>query len=128
MSKKEIGIIILIGFVIFLITIGIMYMALNNNSKVQNKDSMEKITVGNYTINFGKYKGIEEEYNPGTESMNKKEVFLEISQTMIKNGNSETYEIKNNKLVISSGIEYQVLANNKIELLVGGGIIYEYQG
>ena len=131
MSKKEISIIILIGVVIFSLTIIIMYLISNNkthNNKSESKNDTKILTVGKYKVSYGKYKGVEEEYDPETENTNKKDVFLEISKTMIKSGDhNETYTIKNYKIVTSNGLEYEVIGNNKLELLVGGGIIYEYQ-
>ena len=131
MSKKEISIIILIGVVIFSLTIIIMYLISNNkthNNKSESKNDTKILTVGKYKVSYGKYNGVEEEYDPETENTNKKDVFLEISKTMIKSGDhNETYTIKNYKIVTSNGLEYEVIGNNKLELLVGGGIIYEYQ-
>ena len=59
--------------------------------------------------------------------MDKEIVYIEITNTMIKkDGSALTYSIKGDKLNTGNGLEYEVIANNKIELLVGGGIIYEY--
>lgn len=137
MDKKQIGIIVVIGVIAFAITMGIMYLQSNKsstNTNTENTSSTKKVTnteikVGNYTIKYGKYKGVEEEYDPDNDIMNKKNVFVEITETMIKTGDySETYIISGNKLVTSNRIEYEVIENNKIVLLAGGGIEYEYQG
>lgn len=133
MDKKQIVLITIVGLVIISLTIGVMYKISNKdnnfkgNGKTEEKQRINEINVGNYTIKYGKYKGVIEEYNPDTETMDKEIVYIEITNTMIKkDGNALTYSIKGDKLNTGNGLEYEVIANNKIELLVGGGIIYEY--
>ena len=133
MEKKQIVIVILIGFVTILLTLGIMYAILNlkNNNSNSNstRSNKNQIKVGNYTVNYGKYIGIEKEYAPDTDTVTEKNVYLELTNTMIKiSNNIQTYTIIGNKLVTSNKLEYEVIGNNRIQLLVGGGITYEYQG
>ena len=114
MGKKEILLISLIGLVIFLLSIIVTYNLISNDNK---SDNSNKIIVGNYSLDIGTYKGEEVEYD------SRKEVFLELSRDKI---NSEDYIIKGNKFYVNNQEMYEVIADNKILLLAGGGIEYEY--
>lgn len=90
MDKKQIVLITIVGLVIISLTIGVMYKISNKdnnfkgNGKTEEKQRINEINVGNYTIKYGKYKGVIEEYNPDTETMDKEIVYIEITNTMIK--------------------------------------------
>jgi hypothetical protein len=129
MERKHIIITVIVGLLVLGVTIGIMYFAYNKKSSLP-KETAKKIElkVGNYTLKYGKYKGQEVDYNPDSVQVHYKDVYLELTETMIIiNDNKQTYKIEDNKIVSSSGIEYEVIANNKIRLLAGGGVEYEYQ-
>ena len=123
MSKKQIIILIVVFFsVIFISTIS-MYFLFNSNRNNRTKiDNVLK--VGTYTLNYGQYKGYEEEYNYDTETVEKKEITLNLSKTEI---NNQTYEVKGTALYVNGYEMYQVVANNKIRLLAGSGVDFEYE-
>ena len=129
MSKKQIGILVGTGVFVIIITIGVFYFISNKELKSKNnKEEITDITVGDYNLKLGKYKGIVEEYDYDNDKMNQNTVYLELTDTMIKtDGRSDTYTIKGNKLVTSSNLQYEVIANNKIVLLAGGGVEYSYE-
>ena len=59
----------------------------------------------------------------------KTESKMELTKKEIKvNSYKSTYSVKGNKLITSSGIEYEVFDNNKLRLLAGSGIEYRYEG
>ena len=93
-----------------------------------NKDESPKISnvlkVGDYTLQYGQYKGIEEEYNADTQTLEKKEIILNLSKNKI---NDEFYEVKGMSLYINGYEMYKVIANDKIKLLAGEGVDFEYE-
>ena len=121
MSKKE----FLILIIVFLSVIAISALSIYF---IFNKDESSKISnvlkVGDYTLQYGQYKGIEEEYNADTQTLEKKEIILNLSKNKI---NDEFYEVKGMSLYINGYEMYKVIANDKINLLAGEGVDFEYE-
>ena len=121
MSKKE----FLILIIVFLSVIAISALSIYF---IFNKDESPKISnvlkVGDYTLQYGQYKGIEEEYNADTQTLEKKEIILNLSKNKI---NDEFYEVKGMSLYINGYEMYKVIANDKIKLLAGEGVDFEYE-
>lgn len=121
MSKKE----FLILIIVFLSVIAISALSIYF---IFNKDESSKISnvlkVGDYTLQYGQYKGIEEEYNADTQTLEKKEIILNLSKNKI---NDEFYEVKGMSLYINGYEMYKVIANDKIKLLAGEGFDFEYE-
>ena len=121
MSKKE----FLILIIVFISVIAISALSIYF---IFNKDESPKISnvlkVGDYTLQYGQYKGIEEEYNADTQTLEKKEIILNLSKNKI---NDEFYEVKGMSLYINGYEMYKVIANDKIKLLAGEGVEFEYE-
>ena len=121
MSKKE----FLILIIVFISVIAISALSIYF---IFNKDESPKISnvlkVGDYTLQYGQYKGIEEEYNADTQTVEKKEIILNLSKNKI---NDEFYEVKGMSLYINGYEMYKVIANDKIKLLAGEGVDFEYE-
>ena len=121
MSKKE----FLILIIVFISVIAISALSIYF---IFNKDESPKISnvlkVGDYTLQYGQYKGIEEEYNADTQTLEKKEIILNLSKNKI---NDEFYEVKGMSLYINGYEMYKVIANDKIKLLAGKGVDFEYE-
>lgn len=121
MSKKE----FLILIIVFLSVIAISALSIYF---IFNKDESSKISnvlkVGDYTLQYGQYKGVEEEYNADTQTLEKKEIILNLSKNKI---NDEFYEVKGMSLYINGYEMYKVIANDKIKLLAGEGVDFEYE-
>ena len=121
MSKKE----FLILIIVFISVIAISALSIYF---IFNKDESPKISnvlkVGDYTLQYGQYKGIEEEYNADTQTLEKKEIILNLSKNKI---NDEFYEVKGMSLYINGYEMYKVIANDKIKLLAGEGVDFEYE-
>ena len=127
MSKKEFLILIIVFISVIAISALSIYFIFNNNHE-KNTDESSKISnvlkVGDYTLRYGQYKGIEKEYNADTQTVEKKEIILNLSKYKI---NDEFYEIKGMSLYINGYEMYKVIANDKIKLLVGEGVDFEYE-
>lgn len=121
MSKKE----FLILIIVFISVIAISALSIYF---IFNKDESPKISnvlkVGDYTLQYGQYKGVEEEYNADTQTLEKKEIILNLSKNKI---NDEFYEVKGMSLYINGYEMYKVIANDKIKLLAGEGVDFEYE-
>ena len=121
MSKKEFLILIIVFISVIVISALSIYF-------IFNKDESSKISnvlkVGDYTLQYGQYKGIEEEYNADTQTLEKKEIILNLSKNKI---NDEFYEVKGMSLYINGYEMYKVIANDKIKLLAGEGVDFEYE-
>lgn len=121
MSKKE----FLILIIVFISVIAISALSIYF---IFNKDESPKISnvlkVGDYTLQYGQYKGIEEEYNADTQTLEKKETILNLSKNKI---NDEFYEVKGMSLYINGYEMYKVITNDKIKLLAGEGVDFEYE-
>lgn len=128
MNKKQIIIILIVGIVTFLLTTALTYEILSNKDKILSSDETV-LQLDKYTLKYGKYKGIEEAYNQDNGKIIKTESKMELTKTEIKvKSYKSTYSVKGNKLITSSGIEYEAFGNNKIRLLAGSGIEYTYEG
>lgn len=127
MSKKEfIFLIIVFLSVIVISTLSTYFIFNKNHSKNIDESSktINSLKVGNYTLRYGQYKGIEEEYNTDTQKLEKREIKLNLSKNKI---NDERYEVKGMSLYINGYEMYKVIANDKIKLLAGKGIDFEYE-
>ena len=123
MNKKQIIILIVVFLSVIFISAISMNFLFNNNHNQSTKTS-NVLKVGEYTLNYGQYKGYEEEYNYDTETTEKKEITLNLSKSKI---NDQTYEVKGTRLYVGGYEMYQVVANNKIRLLAGSGVDFEYE-
>ena len=102
-----------------------------DNTKVEDKKEDKKETkednvlkVGVYTLNYGKYKGTEDYYNQDTGKTEKKEKTIILTKETI---NNEKYEVKDNMLYVNGYSLYEVKGNNKLYLLAGSGVEYNYE-
>ena len=131
MSKKEIFILVIAFIVVTFASTILIYFIINKSpsdkkeNSADNSTSPSALRVGSYSLKYGTYKGFENEYNPDTEKIEKKEKTLTLTNTKI---NSENYEVKGMSLYVNGYEMYKVIANNKIELLAGEGIEFEYEG
>ena len=121
MSKKEFLILIIVFISVIAISALSIYFIFN---KDENPKISNVLKVGDYTLQYGQYKGIEEEYNADTQTLEKKEIILNLSKNKI---NDEFYEVKGMSLYINSYEMYKVIANDKIKLLAGEGVDFEYE-
>ena len=121
MSKKEILVLIIVILSVIIISSLSIYFIFNKdeNPKIRNV-----LKVGDYTLQYGQYKGVEEEYNADTQTLEKKEIILNLSKNKI---NDEFYEVKGMSLYINGYEMYKVIANDKIKLLAGEGVDFEYE-
>lgn len=121
MSKKEFLILIIVFISVIVISALSIYFIFN---KDENPKISNVLKVGDYTLQYGQYKGIEEEYNADTQTLEKKEIILNLSKNKI---NDEFYEVKGMSLYINGYEMYKVIANDKIKLLAGEGVDFEYE-
>ena len=121
MSKKEFLILIIVFISVIAISALSIYFIFN---KDENPKISNVLKVGDYTLQYGQYKGIEEEYNADTQTLEKKEIILNLSKNKI---NDEFYEVKGMSLYINGYEMYKVIANDKIKLLAGEGVDFEYE-
>ncbi len=75
MSKKEILILIIVFLSVIIISALSMYFIFSKTTDESSKIS-NVLKVGDYTLRYGQYKGIEEEYNADTQTLEKKEIIL----------------------------------------------------
>lgn len=121
MSKKEFLILIIVFISVIAISALLIYFIFN---KDENPKISNVLKVGDYTLQYGQYKGIEEEYNADTQTLEKKEIILNLSKNKI---NDEFYEVKGMSLYINGYEMYKVIANDKIKLLAAKGVDFEYE-
>lgn len=121
MSKKEFLILIIVFISVIAISVLSIYFIFN---KDENPKISNVLKVGDYTLQYGQYKGVEEEYNADTQTLEKKEIILNLSKNKI---NDEFYEVKGMSLYINGYEMYKVIANDKIKLLAGEGVDFEYE-
>ena len=120
-SKKEFLILIIVFISVIVISALSIYFIFN---KDENPKISNVLKVGDYTLQYGQYKGVEEEYNADTQTLEKKEIILNLSKNKI---NDEFYEVKGMSLYINGYEMYKVIANDKIKLLAGEGVDFEYE-
>ena len=99
-----------------------------NNLNKENQDRSENvIKVGDYTLRFGKYIGYAESYD--YTGVTKEEVTCTINKdgTAEYNGVSGTYTVSGNIININ-GTPLVVTGNDKMELQVAGGVVFNYLG
>ena len=88
----------------------------------------KKIKVGGYTLECGKYKGYEIDYDYSSQKPYEKEVIAQLKRNEITiNGITTKFKVKGNKLYIGKQEMYEVTGNNKLLMLAGGGIKFEYE-
>ncbi len=96
----------------------------NTTVNVQNKI----IKAGNYTLECGKYKGYETDYDYASQKPFDKEIIATLTKKeIIINGIAEKYKVKGNKLYIGKQEMYEVTGNNKMLMLAGGGVKFEHE-
>lgn len=121
MNKKQIFILIGVFLVIFLgiITIFVIIPSINSN----------KLVIGNFSLKYGLYEGIEKEYDPdlGKVIETKKELLL-LNEDELKMGDTVyPFTIRGNKLYVYGTEYFEVTKNNNLTLVIGGGIDYEWK-
>ncbi len=72
MSKKEIIILIIVFLLVIVISALSIYYIFNKSYDEGSKNS-NILKVGEYTLRYGKYKGVEEEYNVDTAAIEKRD-------------------------------------------------------
>ena len=100
----------------------------DKKEKKKDKDTKEEyLKVGKYKLQYGTYKGTEEEYDSDKEKTIKTEVKVELTKDkMIVNGNSMNYKVKDDNYIYINEVKmYEVTANNKFTLIAGAGIDFE---
>lgn len=129
MSKKQIVILCIVGVCVTLIfTIGAFLVTKNSNTKEENKVST-KLKVGQYELEYGIYIGEESEYNSDTGKVEKKEIKLELNNdnSYTINGTKTTFTIIKDKLYVDGNEMIEVTDNNKLTLLAGSGVEFNYK-
>lgn len=92
------------------------------------KTQKEVIKAGGYTLKCGRYKGYETYYDYENKKVKTKEVFATLTKNeIIINGISTQYSIMDNKLYVNNRVMYEIIGNNKLLMLAGGGIIFKYE-
>lgn len=124
MNRRQILLLIIVFLVVVLISALVVYGILNKKPGANTKDS-KTLTVGEYTLKYGRYKGFEEEYNTDTETVEKKAITVNLAKDKI---NDTFYEVRGMSLYVNGYEMYTVIANNKLRLLAGSGVELEYEG
>ena len=132
MSKKEILIIIITAIIVTILSFIITYSIINKDITLDNStkttSNKEVLEVGNYTLNYGIYKGKELDYNQDTYQIEEKEIILKLTKDkIISNNTEESYIVKVNEIYINNYPIYRVTANNKFILLAGEGVEFVYE-
>ena len=126
MSIKQIILLIVVFFSVLLFSTLLSFIVFSSigdsSSKSSSNDNVLK--VGKYTLNYGKYVGYETDYDDSTKKVEKKEKSFILTKDKI---NGEKYEVNGNKLRVNQFDLYEVVGNNKISLLAGEGVDYEYE-
>ncbi len=115
-----------VSFVLFLTFSHLTFIS----SQVFAEDNTQKVCIkaGGYTLECGKYKGYEADYNHKTKKPFKKLVVAEIGKNKITiNGITTKLKVKGNKLYIGKNEMYEIIGNNKLLMLAGGGITFEHE-
>ena len=107
-----------------------------SNVNTQNNtttNTSSTLKVGNYTLKYGTYTGIEEEYNGSTITERKATLKLRENGTysyMVDTGvsNHGTYKVSGGKIVTDKGVPFNPKSNNTLVYEVGGGVTLNYQG
>ena len=126
LSKKEIIILVIVFLIVVAISTVTIYSIINKKPSGNGVDDKVSNTlkVGNYSLKYGTYKGMETEYNHDTKKTEKKEIKLVLSKDKI---NDTKYEVKGTSLYVNGYEMYKVIANNKMELLAGEGVELVYE-
>ena len=113
--------------------------------KKAEEEAAKGLQVGNYTLKYGTYKGIESQYDVGGVISTEITIVLKQDGTYnLKSSNvslvpntSGTYKVEKNSytgvlgthiLKLSSGGFYAVTANNTLQVPAGSGVTFTYQG
>ena len=75
MSKKEFLILIIVFLSVIVIATLSMYFIFNKTTDESSKIN-NVLKVGDYTLRYGHYKGIEKQYTADTQTLEKKEIIL----------------------------------------------------
>lgn len=125
MTKKQIIISVLAGFLVFVATfLGVYMLLTNDDNKPKEKKEKPKnaIILKDYTVSYGTYIGEEKEYNPETEKITSKVVKMEVTKDTI---NGQKYTVKENSIYVNNYEMYEVTKNDELKLLAGYGIEYK---
>lgn len=88
----------------------------------------QQIKTNDYTLEYGTYKGYETDYDHETQTMISKKIFAVLTKKeIIINGIPAKYKIKDNKMYVNNRLMYEIIGNNKLIMLAGGGIIFEHE-
>ena len=122
MKTKEIIILIVIFVSIFLLSTLSTYLLLNIDQSSE-KQTEDVLNLENYTLKYGRYIGYESEHE--NDKVEKKKVMITLTKKKI---NGTSYEVKGNKIYVNGFEMYEVPADNKMVLLAGEGVEYNYEG
>ena len=123
MNKKQILITVIGGVVVFILSFLLSYFISSKCTKSENA-----LKVGSYTLEYGTYKGIEQEYDADKEKVVNKEMKVVLSTDKIVVGDiSKKYEVKGSSIYVDGTEMYEVTANNKFILLAGSGVECVYE-
>ncbi len=100
------------------------FAATNNTANVKTG----VIKAGNYTLAYGKYKGYETDYDHEAKKVIKKPIYAELKKNeIIIKGISTKFKVKENKLYVKKRVMYEVVGNNRLLMLAGGGVILRHE-
>ena len=124
MNKKQILITVIGGVVIFIVSFLLTYFISSNVGKSESNN----LRVGSYTLEYGIYKGVEQDYDADKGKAVKKEIKIVLSKDKITTNNiSKKYEVKSGSIFVDNVEMYKVTANNKFVLLAGSGVEFVYE-
>ena len=121
MKKNEIIILVIVFLSGIFVSSSLVFFL--HNKDITNHKATNVLELDNYTLSYGKYKGIEKEYDVESESVKEKELIIILTKDKI---NNEIYKAKGNSLFVNNYEMYKVIANNKLLLLAGEGVEFEY--
>ena len=96
--------------------------------KEDTKKEEDYLTVGKYKLKYGTYKGINKQYDETTGKTKDVEMTLELTKTKITtNGVSNSYVTKSDGYIYINNTQmYEVTGDNKMTLLAGAGVEFEF--
>lgn len=128
MSKKEIITLVIVGMLMFSVSLGFVFYKSFKVENHVNNEADKSLKVGEYLLAYGTYRAIEKEYDQDLGKYIEKEVVLTLSKEKVTiNGESNSYLVKDNSLYVNGVMMYKVEANNRFSMLAGGGVEFNYE-